>query len=139
MSLINPDARWWWYRLTMMSLKSIGLRTACFLMAGLPELGLMDKGQIAKLPGVSPLNRDSGLMRGKRMIAGGRDALYIVRPAMKALYTNLRVRRKPSCRSLTRNEFARSLTRAHEAGYSNHQRSTGCCAPRTLSTPELAG
>lgn len=65
----------------LMSLKGIGLRTACFLIAALPELGLMDKGQIAKLVGVAPLNRDSGLMRGKRLIAGGRkpvrDALHI--------------------------------------------------------------
>lgn len=44
----------------LMSLKGIGLRTACFLMAGLPELGLIEKGQIAKLVGVAPLNRDSG-------------------------------------------------------------------------------
>jgi transposase len=90
----------------LMSLKGIGLRTACFLMAGLPELGLIDKGQIAKLVGVAPLNRDSGLMRGKRMIAGGRkpvrDALYIAAlpairfdPAMKAFYTNLRAKGKP--------------------------------------------
>jgi transposase len=65
----------------LMSLKGIGMRTACFLLAGLPELGSLDKAQIAKLVGVAPLNRDSGLMRGKRMIAGGRkavrDALYI--------------------------------------------------------------
>lgn len=90
----------------LMSLKGIGLRTACFLMAGLPELGLMDKGQVAKLVGVAPLNRDSGLMRGKRMIAGGRkpvrDALYIAAlpairfdPALKAFYTNLRAKGKP--------------------------------------------
>jgi len=32
----------------------------------------MDKGQIAKLVCVAPLNRDSDQMRGKRMIAGGR-------------------------------------------------------------------
>lgn len=90
----------------LMSLKGIGLRTACFLLAGLPELGLMNKGQIAKLVGVAPLNRDSGLMRGKRMIAGGRkpvrDALYIAAlpairfdPNIKAFYTSLRSRGKP--------------------------------------------
>ncbi|MBO0664575.1 IS110 family transposase [Jiella sp. MQZ9-1] len=90
----------------LMSLKGIGLRTACFLLAGLPELGCMNKGQIAKLVGVAPLNRDSGLMRGKRMIAGGRkpvrDALYIAAlpairfdPAIKAFYANLRSRGKP--------------------------------------------
>lgn len=90
----------------LMSLKGIGLRTACFLLAGLPELGLLDKGQIAKLVGVAPFNRDSGAMRGKRMIAGGRrpvrDALYVAAlpairfdPNIKAFYTNLRERGKP--------------------------------------------
>ncbi|TCV73824.1 transposase IS116/IS110/IS902 family protein [Neorhizobium sp. R1-B] len=84
-----------------MSLKSIDLRTACFLIAGLPELGLIGKGEIAKLVGVTPVNRDSGLMRGKRMIAGGRkpvrDALYIAAlpairfdPAMKAVFEPLK-------------------------------------------------
>ena len=90
----------------LMSLKGIGLRTACFLIAGLPELGLVDKGQIAKLVGVAPLNRDSGLMRGKRMIAGGRrpvrDALYVAAlpairfdPDMKALFLRLKAKGKP--------------------------------------------
>lgn len=90
----------------LMSLKGIGLRTACFLIAGLPELGLMDKAQIAKLVGVAPLNPDSGLMRGKRMIAGGRkpvrDALYIAAlpairfdPDMKALFQRLKAKGKP--------------------------------------------
>lgn len=90
----------------LMSLKGVGLRTACFLLAGLPELGLLDKAQIAKLVGVAPLNRDSGAMRGKRMIAGGRrpvrDALYIAAlpairfdPNIKAFYTSLRERGKP--------------------------------------------
>ena len=90
----------------LMSLKGIGLRTACFLIAGLPELGLMNKGQVAKLVGVAPLNRDSGQMRGKRMIAGGRrpvrDALYIAAlpairfdPDMKALFQRLKAKGKP--------------------------------------------
>jgi transposase len=90
----------------LMSLKGVGLRTACFILAGLPELGLMDKGQIAKLVGVAPINRDSGLMRGKRMIAGGRkpvrDALYIAAlpairfdPDMKALFERLTSKGKP--------------------------------------------
>ncbi len=85
----------------LMSLKGIGLRTACFLIAGLPELGLIGKGEIAKLVCVAPVNRDSGLMRGKRMIAGGRkpvrDALYIAAlpairfdPAMKAVFEPLK-------------------------------------------------
>ena len=88
------------------SLKGIGLKTACFLIAWLPELGLLDKGQIAKLVGVAPVNRDSGLMRGKRMIAGGRkpvrDALYVAAlpairfdPAMKAVFDRLKANGKP--------------------------------------------
>lgn len=91
---------------TLMSLKGIGLRTACFLLAGLPELGHLDKGQIAKLVGVAPLNRDSGLMRGKRTISGGRqpvrDALYVAAlpairfdPNIKAFYEKLRAKGKP--------------------------------------------
>jgi transposase len=90
----------------LMSLKGIGLRTACFLIAGLPERGRVDKGQIAKLVGVAPLNRDSGLMRGKRMIAGGRrpvrDTLYVAAlpairfdPDMKALFLRLKAKGKP--------------------------------------------
>ena len=61
----------------------------------------MDKAQIAKLLGVAPLNRDSGLMRGKWMIACGRkpvrDALYnaalpAIRfdPGAKALFQRYR-------------------------------------------------
>ena len=88
------------------SLKGIGLKTACFLIAWLPELGLLDKGQIAKLVGVAPVNRDSGPMRGKRMIAGGRkpvrDALYVAAlpairfdPAMRAVFDRLKAKGKP--------------------------------------------
>jgi len=88
------------------SLKGIGRKTACFLIAWLPELGLLDKGQIAKLVGVAPVNRDSGLMRGKRMIAGGRkpvrDALYVAAlpairfdPAMRAVFDRLKAKGKP--------------------------------------------
>ena len=90
----------------LMSLKGIGLRTACFILADLPELGRIGKGQIAKLVGVAPLNRDSGLMRGKRMIAGGRqpvrDALYVAAlpairfdPAIKAFFMHLKQKGKP--------------------------------------------
>lgn len=90
----------------MMSFKGIGMRTACFLMAGLPELGYLGKGEIAKLVGVAPLNRDSGQMRGRRMIAGGRkpvrDALYMAAlpairfdPVIKAFFQKLTKAGKP--------------------------------------------
>ena len=51
------------------------------LIAELPELGRLDRRQIASLVGVAPLNRDSGTFRGRRMVMGGRadvrTALYM--------------------------------------------------------------
>ena len=42
------------------------------LLADLPEWGALKRGQIAALVGVAPFNRDSGTMRGKRTVWGGR-------------------------------------------------------------------
>jgi transposase len=51
------------------------------LLAELPELGTLDRRQIASLVGLAPVARDSGLMRGRRIIHGGRkevrNALYM--------------------------------------------------------------
>jgi transposase len=41
----------------------------------LPELGSLNRGQVAALVGVAPLNRDSGAYRGKRSVWGGRSAI----------------------------------------------------------------
>ena len=54
------------------SVPGIGPTTAQVLLFCLPELGTLNRQQIAALVGVAPLNRDSGIMRGKRTIAGGR-------------------------------------------------------------------
>lgn len=54
------------------SVPGIGRRTAYTLLFCLPELGTLNRQQIAALVGVAPMNRDSGLMRGKRSIVGGR-------------------------------------------------------------------
>jgi transposase len=63
------------------SVPGINHITSHMLMAQLPELGNLNRRQIAKLVGVAPMNRDSGLYRGKRMIYGGRKhvrkALYM--------------------------------------------------------------
>lgn len=42
-------------------------------MAELPELGTLNRQEIAKLAGLAPLNRDSGRYRGQRKIGGGRQ------------------------------------------------------------------
>lgn len=56
------------------------------LLAELPELGSLDRRQIASLAGLAPVARDSGLMRGRRVIHGGckevRSALYMATLAL---------------------------------------------------------
>lgn len=54
------------------SVPGIGDVTSRTLIAELPELGHIDRRRIAALVGVAPINRDSGQMRGRRTIAGGR-------------------------------------------------------------------
>lgn len=59
----------------LVSVPGIGNVTATNLIADLPELGAMNRGQAAKLVGIAPINRDSGSLRGKRMIGGGRPTV----------------------------------------------------------------
>ena len=54
------------------SVPGVGETTARTLIADLPELGSLDRRKIAALVGVAPFNRDSGHMRGKRTVWGGR-------------------------------------------------------------------
>ena len=54
------------------TVKGVGPITACILTANLPELGRLNKKKIAALVGVAPFNNDSGRMRGRRRIKGGR-------------------------------------------------------------------
>lgn len=54
------------------SVPGIGNTTAATLIANLPELGSLNRREIAALVGVAPMNRDSGQFRGKRMTGGGR-------------------------------------------------------------------
>jgi transposase len=59
----------------LISIPGVGATTARALIAGLGELGSLGPKPIAALAGVAPMNRDSGLMRGRRHISGGRAAL----------------------------------------------------------------
>lgn len=87
------------------SSKGLGPVFQATVLALLPELGHLDRKQIAKLTGVAPMNRDSGQGQGKRRIRGGRApvrvALYMATlsavrwdPTMKAHYQQLRARGK---------------------------------------------
>jgi transposase len=88
------------------SVPGIGDITAQTLIADLPELGTLDRRRIAALVGVAPVNRDSGQMRGRRTIAGGRtnvrNVLYMAvlsaiqwNPIIKAHYCHLVERGRP--------------------------------------------
>jgi transposase len=79
--------------------------TSSTLLAELPELGKLNRKEIAALVGVAPLNRDSGLMKGKRLIWGGRAsvraALYMsvligthYNPVLREFYQRLLVKGK---------------------------------------------
>ncbi len=57
------------------SVPGVGPVVAATLVAELPELGRLNRKQIAALVGVAPLNRDSGTLRGRRTIAGDRPAV----------------------------------------------------------------
>ncbi len=84
----------------LQSVPGVGRVLVRTLLADVPELGSLDAKQIASLVGVAPLNRDSGTMRGKRRIWGGRASvrrvLYMAavsaarhNPVLKAFYERL--------------------------------------------------
>ena len=56
----------------LQSTPGIGIVTSLTLLSFLPELGTLNRRQIAALVGLAPLNRDSGKSHGKRCIWGGR-------------------------------------------------------------------
>ena len=76
------------------SVPGLGPKTAAALVAELPELGRINRRQIARLVGVAPLNRDSGTLRGQRMTGGGRAALRrkLDMPTLVAVRHNPRIR-----------------------------------------------
>lgn len=88
------------------TVKGIGLRTTASLLAEVPEPGKLTRRGISSLVGVAPVNRDSGTMRGRRTIFGGRagarTALYMAalvatrfNPVIKAFYSRLLAVGKP--------------------------------------------
>ncbi len=94
------------------SVPGVGRVLSCTLLADLPELGLLSRREIAKLAGLAPLTRDSGMLRGKRTVWGGRakirSALYMstlvavrFNPVLRAFYQRLLAAGKPKKVALT--------------------------------------
>ena len=94
------------------SVPGVGEQLSVTLLAHLPELGALDRKRIAALVGVAPINRDSGKMRGKRSVWGGRArvraVLYMAalvgsryNPVLRDLYQRLLTAGKPKKVALT--------------------------------------
>ncbi len=90
----------------LISARGVGPTTSTSFIAEVPELGQLSRRQISALVGVAPLNRDSGQMRGKRSIYGGRAqvrrSLYMAtlvairfNPVIKRFYDRLVAAGKP--------------------------------------------
>jgi transposase len=90
----------------LQSVPGIGPVMSRTVLAELPELGLLNRKQVAALVGVAPFNRDSGRLRGRRTIWGGRapvrTALYMAtlvatrwNPVIRQFYQRLRAAGKP--------------------------------------------
>ena len=95
----------------LVSVPGVGKVTLRTLIAELPELGHLNRRKIAALVGVAPINRDSGTLRGRRTIAGGRPAvrtaLYMAalvasraNPVIAAYYAKLRAADKTGKQAL---------------------------------------
>lgn len=91
----------------MSQVKGVGIVTIMTLLSELPELGTLNKQQVAALAGVAPMNHDSGTMRGIAAIRGGRtnvrNALYMsavsavrCNDIIRAFYLRLRNNGKPA-------------------------------------------
>ena len=69
---LAPVAEWQLKKSILMSAPGVGENLMYTLLGELPELGKLNKREVAALVGVAPMNRDSGKLRGKRRIRGGR-------------------------------------------------------------------
>lgn len=97
---VNEQAEWSERKAILMTAPGVGTTLAYTLLADLPELGTLSNREAAALVGVAPINRDSGKLRGKRRIQGGRacvrTTLYMAtlsatlcNPAIKSFYKKL--------------------------------------------------
>jgi transposase len=98
---VESSPAWQARRDLLAEVKGVGEVTVLTLIALMPELGQMGRKPIAALAGVAPFNRDSGTLRGKRTVWGGRavvrQVLYMAtlsavchNPTLKAFYVRLR-------------------------------------------------
>jgi transposase len=110
---VRGSAAWRAKEALLRSVPGVGPVSARTLLAELPELGSLTRRQAAALVGVAPFSRDSGKLRGRRTVWGGRAALraclYMAavaaargsNPAIAGFYRRLRQAGKPAKLALT--------------------------------------
>ena len=103
---VRNSALWDQYEL-LSSVPGVGRVLSVALLSDLPELGRLNRREIAALAGVAPFNCDSGTLRGQRKIQGGRKRLRRVlysatiasvrcNPVLRPFYQRLRATGKPA-------------------------------------------
>ncbi len=107
LSILIAEIPQWQARVDQLtSAKGVGKVIAYTLISELPELGHLNRKQIATLVGIAPMNRDSGCHEGKRYIRGGRHKVRTVlfvsmlsaiqcHPKLKPMYERLVAAGKP--------------------------------------------
>jgi transposase len=75
---VQDQAEWTDKQILLKSAPGVGNTLIYTLLADLPELGTLNNKEVAALVGVAPINRDSGKLRGKRRIQGGRACIRTV-------------------------------------------------------------
>lgn len=97
---VEQQSEWTEKQTILKSTPGVGDTLVYTLLSDLPELGTLNNREISALVGVAPINRDSGRMRGKRRIQGGRASIRTVlymatlsatqcNPVIKAFYKKL--------------------------------------------------
>lgn len=97
---VQDQAVWTEKQTILKSVPGVGDTLTYTLLADLPELGSLSNREVGALVGVAPMNRDSGKLRGKRRVQGGRASVRTVlymatlsaiqcNPVIKAFYTQL--------------------------------------------------
>ena len=72
---VDEESEWSEKRELLISTPGVGNTLVYTLLADLPEIGTLNNKEIGALVGVAPMNRDSGSLRGKRKIKGGRASV----------------------------------------------------------------
>ena len=93
--LIKETPEWDRLMIILLSVKGVGKVLAYTLISELPELGQLNRKEIAALVGVAPMNKESGAYQGRRKIRGGRYRIRTVlfMAMLSAIQSNAKFKR----------------------------------------------